>query len=82
VSFTVSLWPSCVRPAHVGDVRPLIVGAHLEGGPRASGGFLKDERDVLALEQLLFRARPLLTAQSVAQVEKTNELLFGEVGVL
>ena len=59
VSLIDSLCPICdpVGP-EVGDVRPLVVGADLEGAHRAGGGLLEDEGDVAACQVLvLARAR-------------------------
>ena len=66
---------------HVGHVRPLIVGGDFEGGPRARGRLLEDQRDVLALEPLLLGRGPLLVTELFTQVEEAEELLSREVDV-
>src|SRR3546814_7577211 len=45
------------RGPEIGDMRPLIVGGHLEAGSRARRGLLADQRDVLSLQSLLLVAR-------------------------
>ena len=58
----------------VGDVGALVVGGHLEGAAGASGGFLEDQGNVLALQVLLLGAGVLGALEVAGQVEQVTQL--------
>ena len=63
----------------VGDVGPLLGGGHLEGAPGPGGGLLKEEDDVLALEDGVADAGTALALQIASQVQQVADLLGGQV---
>ena len=58
-----------------GGGRPLVGCGHLERGPGAGGGFLKDQRDVAAREATLLGPCSLGSLEFGGQVEQVSDLL-------
>ena len=68
--------------AEVGDVRPLVVGADLEGAAGAGRRLFEDEGDVAADHPLALGPGALLDPERVGQVDEGEELVLGEVDLL
>ncbi|MCY1438852.1 hypothetical protein D9M71_550680 [compost metagenome] len=63
----------------VGDVGALVIGGDFKRAAGAGRGFFEDQRDVVALEMLLFGAGVLGTLEVAGQVEQVAQFARGVV---